>query len=405
MKTLLLFVLSMVVALLLCEVGIRIFEATRGKEISYEALYKNSTIPLDTLNYNESPVSRSKPKEEFRVLSFGDSFAYSIVRAPNHYHGIAANRATELSQRLVTVVNLGEPAVSFYQYMKAYEVWGKLLEHDGVVFNIYLGNDLLDVAYRYVSTDVKVNRLFLNLDRDPATGQSRSVSIPKKFTLRILDYAYAAQLIFQGVVKPASVPPQATGLYNFAVLKLAEDKWLNILNTQLDNFDATKLARLREGYLAVIKFASFVSKIRSDGKKVLVMLAPNQVQVSDPTLDLVMTKFRHDRALFDLDLSAALIYQIFQDFDPGVGLTYLRTPLRCAEQQGAPTYYETDTHWSVEGNRVVGQYLGSWLANRWLGVPPVPDKQCDDKVDLSPERVFIYNLQIKPLFEAANRAN
>ena len=405
MKTLLLFVLSVVVALLLGEVGIRIFEATRGKEISYEALYKNSTIPLDTLNYNESPVSRSKPKEEFRVLSFGDSFAYSIVRAPNHYHGIAAKRATELSQQLVTVVNLGEPAVSFYQYMKAYGVWGKLLEHDGVVFNIYLGNDLLDVAYRYVSSDVKINRLFLNLDRDLATGQSRSVSIPAKFPLRILDYAYAAKLIFSGAVQPASVPHPATGLYNFAVTKLAEDKWLDILNTQLDNFDTAKLARLQEGYLAVIKFASFVSKIRSDGKKVLVMLAPNQAQVSDPTLDLVMTKFKHDRALFDLDLNAALIYQIFQHIDQGVGLTYLRNPLRCAEQQGTPTYYDTDTHWSVEGNRVVGQHLGSWLASRWLGVPTVADRQCDDKVDLSSERVSIYNLQIKPLFEAAKRAN
>ena len=410
MKNFLLLVAGIFVAVALAEAAVRIIEAAgNNKEISYSNLYRDSVIQLNALNYNEMPVPRAKPPGSFRVLSFGDSFAYSIVKAPRHYHGIAASLASEISKRPVQIVNLGEPAVSFYQYMNAYEVWGKLFEYDGVIFNVYLGNDVLDVAYKYVPNDVKIHRLFLPLDVDLATGRPRSVALPRKFPLRLLDYAYANYLLYTRAVEPTSAMPSSP--YNFAVVKLNEDVWLDILNTQLDNFDAAKIEKLREGYLAAIKFARFAAKVGDNGKRVVVLLSPNESQVNDRVLDQVVQKFKRDLSHLDLDLNAYIIQRIFQEVAKEIPVIYLRSILRCAEQSGVSTYYGTDTHWSVDGNSVVGRYLGRWVATNWLGTADLSDRSdgrdhgsCSQGMSEEPQRDSLFTSRIKPLIDSVARS-
>jgi len=410
-KNLSLLLVGVLAALALGEAGVKIMEAMRrNKEISCATLCKYSVIQLDALNYNETASPRSKPPGSFRILSFGDSFAYSIVRAPHHYHGLAANLASELSKRPVRIVNLGEPAVSFYQYMKAYEVWGKLFEHDAVIFNVYLGNDLLDVAYGYLPDDAPIHRLFLHLDRDLATGKTRSVALPRKFPLRVFDYFYMAYLHYSGAIE--SVPTAGTtGPYNFAVAKLKENVWLDNLNAQLDNFDASKIDKLRDGYVAAIQFARFVARLKDRGKRVVVLLSPNQSQVNDNVLHGVVTTFNRDPSRIDLDLSAYLIQRIFHDSAKDIPLLYLRPVLKCAEQTGVSTYYETDTHWSAEGNQSVGRHLGRWLAINWFGAASDDSSNAlpcsnavyegSQSIRGTPEREFIYASRIKPLVASA----
>lgn len=403
LQNVLLVLVSVTLSVALIEFGLRIIEAR--DEISYEMLMRSDTVDLRALNYNNDTVQRRKANAgDLRVLSFGDSFAYTIVRGEFTYHTIAAKVASAASGRRVELVNLGEPAVSFYQYMNAYQSFGRAIDHDAVVFNIYLGNDILDVAYRYVPDDAKVNRLFGDLELDVETGEARNVTIPHRYPARILDYGRALYLSFGRRMK--SVPSQARpGQYNFAVAELAEDAWLDNVNTQFDNFDPGKLAALRDGYVAAIQFARYTRRILDSGKHVLILLSPNQSQVDEAVLERAAAHFRRDRRRLDIDLSARLLARIFSDIAPAASVVYLRPALVCASRNGLSTYYKRDTHWSADGNRIVGEAVGGWIATHWLGAAaPFVDDACafPTPAPVASDAEPHFSSLIRPLLTAAS---
>jgi hypothetical protein len=399
-----------IAGLALAEGLLRIIEARRSSlEISYEALQGYSTIDLGSLNYNDMQVNRKKESGTYRLLSFGDSFAFTIVKPEHTYHNIAARLASRISGKRVRLVNLGEPMVSFTQYRNAYDVWGRLLEHDGAVFNIYLGNDLLDISYGWVQDDVELNRLFLHMDRDQRTGAARHVGIPSKFPLRLMDYGYAVYLTSTGAIR--SHPPSPQGPYNFALSVLDEQTWLGFARPQLDNFDPKKLGDLKKGYMAVIRFARFLQELEKEGKFIVVLLSPTQLQVDGNPLDRTLKAFSREKGELDMDLSAYLIQRIFAEVAPNVPLLYLRPILRCAAKARLETYYQNDTHWSAEGNQIVGEFLGLWLA-RNLGdskmAVPKNVHQCtkgglrygsSPPLTETPQRTAAYVGTIRPLME------
>ena len=398
---LLLVVAGTVLGIGLIEAALRYVDWRGGLDVN--SLTRTEVVDLPALNYNSEPVSRHKIlPNQFRALSFGDSYAYTIVQHAFTYHSIAAKAASSQTGKPVEVVNLGEPAISFYQYMKAYRVFGPAIDHDAVIFNVYLGNDLLDVAYGFVPDDVKINRVFGSLKIDLQTGETRRVGIPKKFPLRVMDYGFAFYLARTGKIQPVAkrerMPP-----YNFAVAELKEDAWLDNLNTQLDNFDREKLPALRDGYVAAVQFARFVRDIAASGKRVLIVLSPNQEQVDADVLDKVLRKFGRNANKFDLDLSAQLLSKVFRDVAPDASVVYLRPALSCAAREGVHCYYKTDTHWSAEGNRLVGELLGAWISEHWLSarLPGQPDCLRRYQLGTDADAEGIYLSSIKSLLSSA----
>ena len=324
-----------------------------------------SRIQLSRLNYNDTTVSKRKGAAEFRVLSFGDSFAYTITKYPFSYHGVAASILNELGLRQqIRIVNLGEPAVTFWQYMKAYEHWGPQLEHDAVVFNVYLGNDFLDVAYEYVTEDVELNRLFAKLDQNLQTSEPLVLKIPHKFPLRSLDYLYAHYKTWTSDIKTASTA--ATGPYNRAVAELDTDVYLQTAMTQMDNFQVSKLPDIVYGYEVFRQFVRMVSTLRMNGVRTVIMLSPNEVQVTADLREQLADHFQADMSTYDLGLSAFLAYRVVTEIDPEIPLLNLLGAFACASEEGQDLYYGTDTHWSVQGNRLAGETLARFMALRWL---------------------------------------
>lgn len=249
--------------------------------------------------------------------------------------------------QVVNIVNLGIPAISFYQYMDAYQFWGKQIEHDGVIFNIYLGNDLLDVAYKYVSNEVSI---------------VKRTAIPSKFPLRMMDYIFA----YYWTIASQATKDVGDGPYNHALNLLLESKFLEVNYIQLDNFDPEKVVNLQPGYEALIKFTQMVSQIKKMGKRVLIMLSPNQTQVETSLQAKLEERFNVDITKFDLELSAFLITQTIHYIDPGLPVLNLISSFRCAANEGQQLYYKTDTHWSVAGNQLAGENLAQYIATQWL---------------------------------------
>jgi hypothetical protein len=253
-KTVGLFASALLLALVMGDIAFRIYERTF---LAVAMDIRGDTIDLASLNYNDTEISRNKENEEFRILSFGDSFAYSITKYPYSYHGVAANliNATDSSMR-VRIVNLGEPGVSFYQYMKAYDHWSRYIDHDAVIFNIYLGNDLLDVAYKYVPDDAPINRRFEKQTLNIQTGTKRLPSVPRKFPLRMMDYFYAYYVMFQYDDERWKIRAEQLGPYNLALGSPKPEKVYEVAKKQLDNFDRSKLPQLAKGYKVLIEFIS-----------------------------------------------------------------------------------------------------------------------------------------------------
>jgi len=346
-----------------------------------ELVIENKLVDLSALNYNESQVPLRKPANEFRILSLGDSFGYTIVKYRFSYHGVAASLLNQALEGVtVRIVNLGEPAISFYQYMKAYRYWGSLLEHDAVIFNIYLGNDLLDVAYRYVPDDAELNHVFGKHNVNLQTGQKREtdgtktqvriekqvIKVPRKYPLRIMDYMYAYYYGLAGRLQDRH-PYSANGSpYSLALYPLPEEKYYHTSYGTLDNYDPSKVRKLERGYRAAIEFARMVSSIRQEGKRVLIMLSPPEVEIRSDLRRKVGNKYNADLSGLDLALPEFLVSEAIQRVDRQIDVLEMSGTFRCAANDNQDLYYKTDTHWSVEGNRLVGEIVAKYVSARWL---------------------------------------
>lgn len=358
---------SLLLALTAAELGFRVWERRAARRhVDSDA----PVIDLGRLNYNEGSVARRKPDDELRILSFGDSFAYTITRRAYSYPAVAAALLGRTAAgRRVRIVNLGEPSISFRQYAKGYRYWGAILEHDAVVFTLYVGNDLLDVAYGWVPDEAELNRVYGELDFDVQTGAPRRQRVPERFPLRMLDYAYA--LIRSAGLGRArgGADGEGEGPYSRALVELSEADYFDTVRLHLDNYDPDKLERLAEGYAALGRLLELASGIRRSGRGVLVLLAPEEIQVEDDLRDEVGRRFAIDVDRLDLRLPQARIARIAERIDPELPVLDLLPAFRCARERGQDLYYGTDTHWSVAGNRLAGQLLAAFVADRWLAAP------------------------------------
>src|SRR6185295_7045983 len=242
----LLVLFSLLISLALGEMLVRFYER---RSLAMSSWLNADPFDLAKLKFNDTQVSRSKPAGEFRVLSFGDSFAYSIMSPQFSYAGlIASNLNRTLRGPKIRVVNFGEGATTARDYAAAHAFWAERIEHDGALFNIYMGNDVLDVAYSYTQPKWSPNHLYLDEKYELAAGLKKS-PIPHKFPLRLLDYAYALYLTRFKMVETKPVAPAKETLpatpddrFNPAANhNLTEDVFLNTNQIQLDNFDPAKM--------------------------------------------------------------------------------------------------------------------------------------------------------------------
>ncbi|HET6564055.1 MAG TPA: hypothetical protein VFG52_01475, partial [Xanthomonadales bacterium] len=150
-------------------------------------------VNLAQLSYNDGVVTRQTAEGEFRILSFGDSFTYSIMQPELSYNGIMRQQLDALQDGVqVSVVNLGEPGTGPNSFRAAHEYWSQVFEHQAVLFHIFLGNDVQDDAYLQSPLVWEPNITVLQATN--ARLDAGSKRVPRKFPLRMLDYAWAAWL-------------------------------------------------------------------------------------------------------------------------------------------------------------------------------------------------------------------
>lgn len=367
LATLVLFSASLLGAVVLCDLAFRTVEARRlaaGIEVD------GPRFDLGAMNYNETVVEAARPAGEFRVLSFGDSFAYSIMTPEHSYAGVISSQLRERG-RPVRVVNLGEPASTVTDYRAAYRFWSNRIEHDGALFLIYLGNDLLDVARAYTPRQWLPVRAFRDLDYRIRDGRRRS-PVPAKFPIRMLDHFYALYLTATGSEARQVDPPDDPRLNVAAHDNLPHDRFLELNRIQTVNFRWSRIEELRAGYRAVLSFLEFASELAGSGVPVLIALAPNEVQVDRDLRGELFRKFDLQTEELDLTLPARTVLALRDRVDPALQVFDLSPALVCHRDRGRDLYYRTNTHWGPEGNETAGRILADRLAREWFGDPAEP---------------------------------
>jgi hypothetical protein len=354
-----------VVALLLADGSFRYYERSRLLPRLPEA-GGSGPVNLAALGYNDGLVGRAKADGEYRILSFGDSFTYSVMDPPWSYNGILQERLDEsLEDRRVTVVNLGEPATGTRQFRAAYDFWSQVFEHDAVLFHLFLGNDILDDAYLHAAIDWQPNQAVLTSDHPILkAGNPR---VPRKFPLRMMDYAYAWWMSEK--TRSGEGLPQG---YNWAALTSFDQETFRRINFKfLENFDPRKLDALLAGYEQVHQLLVRAREIRQAGTPVAVVLGPSQPQVDHGLLMDTLAAHGESVAHYDMGLAQRIVTRLRDRVAPGVPLIDLTAAFRERHAtSGEKLYFRRNTHWDREGNRLAGETIAGRLLAHWFEQAP-----------------------------------
>jgi hypothetical protein len=331
---------------------------TYEKKTFIKVVDRNARVfDLESYSFNDHgpPVTRDGEPGEFRILSIGDSYGQAVTKPQYTYSAVLEQDLNRLTGKRVRVVNLGVGGVSFPEYMANYLFWSKILRFDAVVFNVYLGNNF---------TKVESNPY------DPKQLQLQSfitgvgATLPHVFPFRFLDYAY-------GIYQARSNFTPANDYYNPSY-QVPWDKYLiNMVRTSRI-FNPDELPGLANGIDWAGHFMAFIKQLEDSGVKVAVMTSPPHLFFNNRLL-------RETEALAGIKPDA---------IDPGLPLFLLNEfgrrdgvageildPSPCLAfhaAKGEDLYYGTDTHWTVLGNKIVGDFLADTLAERWFGVTPNP---------------------------------
>lgn len=328
----------------------------------YPDTNSNEPVNLAQLSYNDGLIPRATAEHEFRILSFGDSFTYSVMEPSLSYNGIIDRKLNEaLASQAVRVVNLGEPGTGPNSFRLAHDYWSQIFQHQAVLFHIFLGNDVLDDAYLQSPLVWQPNVAVLQATH--ARLDAGSKRVPQKFPLRMLDYIYAAWMSHK-TTTAAELPPG----YNWAALtELDAEDFARSYFTFMDNFDPSKLADLLPGYQQIFLLLQRAQALSEQGIKVAVVLGPSEPMVNDTLRARVLAEAGADASRFELGLPARIIGTLGQRVAADVPMLDLSQAFRERHQtSGESLYFRQNTHWDRAGNQLAGEEISRFLLNQWF---------------------------------------
>jgi len=270
------------------------------------------------------------PKQagKFRITALGDSFAYGVVPYDSNYLTLLEEG---LRQHLgdVEVLNMGIPALGPGEYLDIFTLEALPLEPDLVLLSFFIGNDFSET-------------------RRQRRWYKRST------VMMFLRYLYVIGTQYEGRVihDPGEYCDTCPAFTEDAYLKLEKRRSAIYLvqDPTLDGLidDAvSNLTRIRDA-------------CREKGIPFLVVLIPDELQVSESLRDAVIERFYPSLREGEWDTTKpnrALAARLAEE---RIDFKDLLVDLQRAAQ-GEPVYRPRDTHWNRAGNRVAASVLEPWV--------------------------------------------
>jgi hypothetical protein len=331
---------------------------------------------LEKLGYNDAygNVPAAKPPDEFRILSFGDSFAESATRGQYAYAQVLADALAESSGRPVRVVNFGISRSTLQDYVQEERTWGERVQHDAVLFNLYTGNDFAEVPQHALFAP-GIARAPLRKGGDDVRLVGPGMEVPRRYPLRFLDYALAMYITYRQ-------PAFARGLvYRDRMPFAPRAYYIRTQSRAAAYYEVASLERVYAGTLyGLDALISRAAALERQGVRVALSVAPPDFAVSPQWLEAVLAELGLQESALRFDLPEQIVAGIAARRGFQGPIVVFHACLREAEAAGQDTYWETNTHWSARGNEIVGRVFAERLAAAWdlgagrvqTGEPPPP---------------------------------
>jgi len=381
---LLVFMVSCAFSLLLLDVAFRSYERSF---LIHELDPSVSIYDLAEYKYNdyERLLESRRAPGETRILSLGDSFAQSPTLPQYAYAHLIQRTLSDASREgRFRVVNLGRPGTSFPDYASQYRVWSSQVEFDGVLFNLYSGNDFFGMR-GVVFVKTPSQRRDQSSDRVMRYGPG--VDIPRKFRLRFVDYVYA---LYYSLVYRHTETDEAE-FYRPQAIHQPHGVYLAAQSRQVSVFRLDHMESYFDAYFWLYKLLLVAKQIEDQGVYVAVTIAPPHFVVSQEWGDEVLANAGVGRDEILLDLPAMVVRALAREVGFQGVILDLAPCLREASRRGETVYWGTNSHWSVRGNQIVGDVISTALKEHWFPgrfhQPNSESTRCPTSIPSAPREV------------------
>lgn len=310
-----------------------------------------------------------------RVLILGDSFAFASGGVPWSlgWPAVLERRLDAELPEPVEVINLGVPAVGPAFELRLWELEGVRLEPDVVVLAFFVGNDFTDESGMDLqrTPDSRMARwslayrLVRNLGR-LARQRARVGGLPSG--------SPAPAVPGEGRSRGGFEIPAYLEAYDDRAPLLDPEAFLQLEKGRLDltaedrRQEFVQLARRTEEILVRLH-----RSVRAHGARLVLLIIPDEVQVSPELFARVVESYGLDADDYDLTRPQRWLL----DFCRREGLACLDLlPAMRARRSatGDPLYRPRNTHWNRAGNRLAGTALAAFLLEEVPGLPGEPGR-------------------------------
>jgi hypothetical protein len=369
-----LFIISVLVSLVLFDWAFIKYEnaflLNSSKDIQ---VLENNTFDLASLGFKEKTVSATKSPNTIRILSIGDSFAYAAVPIPHTYSDVLETLLNQTGDGPdFEVINLGIPGISFPEYLAQFNFWSSRLDFDGVIFNIYTGNDLLDMEWLPYSKNEEIR--FKNGEFFVGKGSW----VPRLYRFRFLDYAKAYYSMHMPRVREflssdsqmmqkANMFPWIDARYFIAGNDVQPPPfYIKAMRRASFAYRINTIDKVRNGYLWFLALMDLAQQTIDSGKFVLILNSPSNLPYSKKIQELIIDGIPEDS--LDPQLPGAMMASLAEMRQFKGKIIDL---FDCfTSYAGEEIYFSSlsDTHWTKYGNEIVGRILADQVLNDWLKI-------------------------------------
>ncbi|MFY9345620.1 MAG: hypothetical protein WAT39_24225 [Planctomycetota bacterium] len=316
---------------------------------------------VNSLGYHDEEFFRREPGD-LVICMLADSFGVGVVPFDFNYCTVAervlrAAFATRFDR--VAIHNFGVSATGPSQYVHLAETEVRRYAPDLVAVSLFVGNDVLCHGVRYQP------RKYCTLQRWACW----------RLGARVMQLQRAERnspaLAAVGAVGDA----RATGVPDWV-----HDPDREPAHMAAEAFLAVETERVevcRVGHADVQRsFARCFDAIdylrQAWGQRLVLVLIPDEFQVEDELWRTLLAN-KSDAADHDRDGPQRRIVE--HCAEAGIAVLDLLPILREHRRAGGPrAYHLRDTHWNATGNRIAGEALGRWLAERVKAATPASAK-------------------------------
>jgi hypothetical protein len=299
-------------------------------------------VKTNSYGFRDREYSPTKPNNSFRIVGLGDSFTFGSVYPDGIYLEVLERLFEERNSAIpVEVINTGVPNYNTIQELKHFKKFGAKFDPDLIILGLFISGDILENRETLVFT--VVDGELTNPHEAPKTWQ------------RLLLHSHVYRLL-RGLLQPTA---RAEDLKQ-SPHRLGD--FVHIEHARLQVCRKTADSTMRGAYRITFDvLLELRNTLRALGIPLLVLVIPDEIQVSPSVFQSVMQVYSLKKGEFDLDKPNRRLKRFCQHNE--IWCVDVLRELRLRNKI-EPVYIFENTHWNEVACRIAAESLYRFLINR-----------------------------------------